>query len=146
MSQILIFKIDDHNFGLHLIYVERVIPAIEVHPYPSPQPMILGMIYLYPQLIPVINMRHLLGLNDRDLTIDDHMIICHHELTTLALWVDQVEFISSLSPQPTPKESSSPLSLPFIQMTWYERDQPIFMLDFSQILSFWNSHQQDQPP
>ncbi len=136
MKQLLVFHLEGLNFGIDLTDVERVIRAIEIHPYPKSVPFLLGLLYLYEEWIPVVNLRALLGLKEREIDLKDQLIICHQAAQKLALWVDQVEFLVSLDPQ---EISQNPLSThPLTQTVAYYEEKPIFLLPLDLLLSLSN--------
>ena len=51
---------------------------------------IAGVINVHGEVVPVINMRQLLGLPNRPLDPKDRFVLCKNKGKTIALWVDTV--------------------------------------------------------
>ena len=92
---ILICTIDDRQYGFDLTVVERSILASEITPIPQAPDSVLGAINMHGQIIPVINLRSLLGLPPREIALNDHFVICREGTKTIALWVDRVKLVRS---------------------------------------------------
>lgn len=91
--QCLIFSIDQQYFGFDLSYIVRVISAVEITPLPNALKYMLGMINIHGDVIPVISLRKLLGIADREIELSDQFLISHVEGRLIALWVDLVSGI-----------------------------------------------------
>ncbi|MBS1213848.1 MAG: cheW2 [Proteobacteria bacterium] len=87
---LLVFHVGDRHYALHYEAVERVIRAVEVTPLPDAPEDILGVINVYGRIVPVLNVRKRLGLPDRDMELNDHLIITQTTKWPIALWVDRV--------------------------------------------------------
>lgn len=87
---LLVFHADERRYALHIEAVERVIRAVEITPLPDAPDDILGVINAYGRIIPVLNVRKRLGLPDREMDLNDHLIIVQTSRWPLALWVDRV--------------------------------------------------------
>lgn len=93
---ILVCTIENQAYGFSLEVVERNILAVQSTSLPQAPGHILGVINIHGQIVPVVNMRMLLGLPLRELDVNDHFVVCRREHTTkadksIALWVDRVE-------------------------------------------------------
>lgn len=85
------FSVEAGAFALDLSYVERVVWAAHLIPMPQEESKIhAGMINVYGEIIPVVNLRGILKLPVRDMELSDQFIICRYEKEPLALWVDRV--------------------------------------------------------
>lgn len=88
--QWLVFSVDQQRLGFHLSYIVRVISAVEITPLPNAPCDVEGMINIHGEIVPVINLRRLLGMRERPLELDDQFIICQIDGKSITLWVDQV--------------------------------------------------------
>ncbi len=89
--QILIFTIEDRKFALNLNVVERSILAVECSSIPNNPEYVLGVINVHGKIIPVVNIRKLLGIPSKELATTDRMILCKLQHQRIALLVDHVE-------------------------------------------------------
>jgi len=91
--QLLIFELDGRWWGLHLAAVERVIRAVEITPLPMAPAIVRGIIDVQGQIIPVLNVRGRFSLPDREVGLDDQMIIATTGRRRVAILVDGVREI-----------------------------------------------------
>lgn len=91
LNKYLIYINDDFQYALNLDVVDRVIPSVYITPLSDVPDIIQGIINLQGQIIPVINMRKILSLQERELNINDQIIIAHTIKRTYALLVDSVK-------------------------------------------------------
>jgi purine-binding chemotaxis protein CheW len=90
MDQYLVYSLDEQSYAIHLSAVARVVRMVEVLPLPKSPPFVLGLIDLQGRIVPVISARRLLGLPERDLDLNDRLIILDTARQTIALMVDEV--------------------------------------------------------
>jgi len=88
-----IFWLDNQKFALHLSSVERVVRIVEVSSLSKSPKYILGTINFQGEFLPVINLRVLFDLNERDIDLNDQLIITNTTEIKVALWVDNVSDI-----------------------------------------------------
>ncbi len=92
----LIFSVDSQQFGISLDYVKRVIWAVSVTPVNDTSINLQGMINVHNEVVPVLNIRRSLGLNEKSIDLSDQFMICEFPETKAALWVDRVIEINAL--------------------------------------------------
>src|SRR5450759_3745854 len=97
-NQILVlFHLDEQRYALHLPAVERVVRAVEVTPLPKAPEIVLGVINAHGQVIPVVDVRKRFRLPEREMELDDHIMIARTPKRLLALPVDLVEGVVAYS-------------------------------------------------
>lgn len=89
--EILTFSIDGRKYALDLHVVQRILLAVEYTPMPNSPEYILGAINVHGEIIPIVNMRTLLNIGNRDLALTDNLILCNVHGQMVALLVDRVE-------------------------------------------------------
>lgn len=89
-GKLLAFTLDRQRYALHLSSVERVIPAVEITPLPQAPEIILGVIDVRGEILSVIDMRKRCRLPERELDLDDQLIISYTSRRSVALVVDAV--------------------------------------------------------
>jgi purine-binding chemotaxis protein CheW len=95
--RLVVFNIDGQRYALHLSAVERAIRAVLVTPLPNAPAIVLGVVNVEGDVIPVMNLRHRLGLPGREMRLDDVLILAYAPKRLVALLADAVEGI--LEPQ-----------------------------------------------
>ncbi len=91
-----IFCLDKQKFALHLSDVERVVRIVEITPLSKVPEYILGAINLHGEFLPVVNLRILFNLNEREINLNDQLIITNTATKKVALWVNLVSDIIEL--------------------------------------------------
>jgi purine-binding chemotaxis protein CheW len=99
-DQIVIFTLDELKYAIPLHSVKRVIHAVEIRFLPEAPEIISGIIDLQGQLIPVVNIRKRFGLADREISLDDQIIIADTGKREVAIVVDTVSGVSDVSAVP----------------------------------------------
>ena len=75
MKQLVVFSIEKQQFALRLSVVKKIIRAVEIIPLPNSPEIILGTINIHGKLTPVISVRKRLGLKEKEINLNDHLII-----------------------------------------------------------------------
>src|SRR5690606_28721740 len=82
--------LNQQQFGFHLEHVDKVISAVEVTPFPHMPQHAMGMIDINGDIIPVISLRAIFGLQEKEIELSDKFLICHLQDKKLALCIDAV--------------------------------------------------------
>jgi purine-binding chemotaxis protein CheW len=134
-QQIVVFTLDEMSYALSLNNVVRVIHAVEVRRLPNAPEIISGIINIQGQIIPVADIRKRFGLAEREIELDDRMIIADTGKRKVALFVDAVTGIKDLA---TRQFVNSEEALPFaeyIKGVAKVDDELILIYDLEQFLS-----------
>lgn len=75
VKNLFLFSLDNQKYAIELLAVDKVIPAIEIIHTPDDNEIFLGIINVYGNLIPVINIRKLLNIPSRDIDVEDFIVI-----------------------------------------------------------------------
>lgn len=89
-DQLLIFSIDKTQYAIHLQAVERVVPAVEIRPLPEGPDSVTGVINVQGRVIPVLNIRRKFRLHEREIGLDDSIVIVKGSKWDVAFAVDSV--------------------------------------------------------
>ncbi len=98
LGQLVVFSIEGQRFGLDVIVVDRIVPAVEVTRLPGLPEHLLGLISVKGSDVPVLDMRRLLSLPLREVRARDKMIIAGGPKRAVALVIDDV---AGFAPCPT---------------------------------------------
>lgn len=90
MGYILIWMIEDQQYAINLDCVDSILLACAVTHLPHAPDYILGAINVHGEVIPVLNLRQLLGVPQKDIEIQDHFILVHIHQKKMVLLVDKV--------------------------------------------------------
>lgn len=139
MDYLLIFFLEQQPFGFDLTAVERIIWAVEVTPFPQSSPHLLGMINLHGEIVPVINLRHLFALKEKEIEVEDQFIICRIGQKTMALWVDHVKGITSMVENKLSKPHINLTNFNKIDYVMKQEDKIVLIFEIEKLLSVDNS-------
>src|SRR4051812_38209164 len=88
LIHLLRFGLDGQHYALNLQTVERVIRAVELSVLPGSPPVIRGVFNLRGRIIPVADPRRRLGLPEREIALDDRIIIARTPMRLLGMLAD----------------------------------------------------------
>lgn len=134
-DNLIVFSLDDQRYALLLDTVERILRAVEVTPIPRGPDIVLGVINVQGQIIPVVNVRRRFGLPEREIDIDDRLIVARTSKMTVVLPVDGVDGIRESSKEEmTPSEKITP-GMDYFEGVIKFDDGLIFLHDIGRFLS-----------
>ena len=90
-DQYLVFTIDEERYAMALSAVEKVIRTVELTLLPKAPGFLLGLINMKGKAIPVLDIRKRYNLPDREMRLDDRIIISQTLRGTIAIIVNTVE-------------------------------------------------------
>ena len=90
------FSLEELRYALYLSDVVKVERAVEITPLPKAPQMVSGIINFHGEIIPVIDIRHLFRLPQRDIRVEDQFIIARTSQRLVALAVDSVNGVYDL--------------------------------------------------
>lgn len=90
LNRIIVFRINGQRFGILLSETIKIIRAVEITMVPNGPGYLCGIIDMYGDIVPVINMHVRIGLSDRPTRVEDRFIIANVNKRVLALRVDEV--------------------------------------------------------
>ena len=96
-QMLVLFHLDEQRYALLLPVVEQVVRAVEITPLPKAPEIILGVINVHGQVIPVVDARKRFRLPEREVDLDDQIMIARTPKRLLALPVDSVEGVVGYS-------------------------------------------------
>lgn len=85
-----VFLLDGQRYALHLSAVERTVRMVEITPLPKAPQIVHGVINVKGQIVPVLNIRKRFNLADREMHLNDQLIIARTARRTVALVADGV--------------------------------------------------------
>lgn len=104
-----LFTLDNKKYAMPLSYVERVLPAMEITAVPEHDECLLGVINLHGHVLPVVNLRRLLNMPDKELDITDQFVVATLSDYVVALVIDNAEgVVTFTAEQITPVKTIFP--------------------------------------
>lgn len=99
IPQLVVFRLDEWRYALHLAAVERVVPAAEITLLPKAPAVVSGVINFQGRVLPVVNVRKRFKLREREIRPADRLIIAHTEVRSVILVVDAVDEVITRLPE-----------------------------------------------
>lgn len=133
--EVLVFEVDDRQFGVLSSSVVEVVRAVTLTPLPAASTIAEGLLNLRGRVVPVLDVRHVFGLPAKDIEHTDHLVVVRGDGHLVALRVDRATDL-----MPCPKESlqSADDVLPngeLINVVTRIDDRIIHVLDISRLLA-----------
>jgi len=88
--QLVVFTLEEQRYAVPLAAVERVVRAVESTALPQAPPIVLGIINVGGRLVPLVDIRKRFRLPERDVGLNDQLIIASTSRRAVALLVDAV--------------------------------------------------------
>src|SRR5882762_5434925 len=89
-SQLVAFALDEQRYALRLCAVEQIVRIVEIATLPQAPEMVLGVVNIRGRIIPVFHIRKRFHLPERDIDLNDHLIIARTAKRVVALVADMV--------------------------------------------------------
>jgi purine-binding chemotaxis protein CheW len=99
VQQLVVFTLDEQRYALSLSAVERAVRMVEITAMPQTPEIVLGVINAQGRIIPVVDIRRRFRLPAREPHPSDQLLIARTSKRTVALAVDAVNEVVTLSGQ-----------------------------------------------
>ena len=127
--QLLTFKLDDQEYALDIANVVQVVRMVALTRPPKAPEYVEGMFNLRGKVIPVIDVRRRYGLPAKPYDLDTQLLIATTNDRTLAIMVDEVSEVLTLSMDSIePPEAIGP-ELAYLSAVGKVDDRLILILD-----------------
>ena len=94
LEQVVLVEAADRCLAVALPVVARVFPAVAITPMPGSKLPLRGTINMHGSIVPVVDLRHHLGLPTRPVLLSDCMMIVDTSAGPIALCVDAVKGVA----------------------------------------------------
>ena len=78
-KQFISFTLGQENFGLDVMMIESVVRMSSITPVPKTPNYVLGVTNIRGDIIPIINLRKRLGMDDKEYDDDTRIFICNFD-------------------------------------------------------------------
>jgi purine-binding chemotaxis protein CheW len=135
IHQLVVFTLDDQRYAVSLSVVERVVRMVEITPVPHIPAIVLGVINAQGRIIPVVNVRKRFCLPARTPHLGDQLLIARTSKRSVALVVDAVNEVMTLSSQEVVLGETILAHLDSVTGVVKRHDGLILIHDFDRFLS-----------
>ena len=134
------FVIEEESYWAALHAVSKVIRCVQLINYPGDNDNLVGLVNINGQIVPVVNIRKLLGLSSRDMELNDRIIVLESGLYRIAFMADRIETVIHL---PVDKKYEAEQIFPgtehYIQSIGRFNDKPIKICNVDALLTIHGS-------
>ncbi len=135
LNKLVVFWLDKQRFALHLSTVERIVHIVEITPLPKTPVYIMGIINFQGKFIPVVNTRKLFLLPEKDIDLNDRLIIANTSMRTVALWVDTVSDVVERTEEEIIKAEKIFLDIDYVEGVFKLEDGIVLINDLDKFLT-----------
>jgi len=129
-----VFKIDRQHYALPLDHVIRAVRMVAFTPVPDTPNSVLGIINMAGQMLPVVDLRRLLGQAGKPPELQDFLLITQIPGQTVAVVVDEVLNILELASNQVQSPPAAVSQSHLLAAAVRHDDITILVLDASQLL------------
>ncbi|MFC1616751.1 chemotaxis protein CheW [Candidatus Margulisiibacteriota bacterium] len=137
-QQILIFSLENEEFGLNISHIREVLRIKEIHLMVNTPRFIEGLINIREHVIAVINLRKKFHLKDIEKNPQNRIIICTISGFIVGLMVDSVSEVLTITPseiEPTPEIVKLQIKTDYLQGIAQIGERVITLIDLASLLS-----------
>jgi purine-binding chemotaxis protein CheW len=98
MQTLLTFFLDGSKYACQLDHMQRVIWAVEITPLPGQHEKVCGIINIEDEVIPIVDLRKIVGLPTREIELEDDIVIANSDFGPVGMIVDAVEGVFEYPP------------------------------------------------
>lgn len=88
--QLIAFALDNHKFALPLPSVERIVRIVEITRLPKAPEIVIGIVNMQGRIIPVVDIRKRFRLPEREITLNDNLVITQTSRRLVGIVVDML--------------------------------------------------------
>ncbi|KIL47527.1 chemotaxis protein [Jeotgalibacillus campisalis] len=133
--EIIEFQIDQHRYGINVIKVKEIIQPVPVTPIPHAHPYVMGIIQLRGEVLPVVDIRKVLGAPIQEKMSQEKFIVSEYNQQKIVFQVDNVSMIHRVSWDQIEKPSQMYQNEATLVIGVIKRqEEMLLLLDFEQIL------------
>ena len=106
IDRVVTFRLEGQLYGLPLAVVREIQQLAELLPLPDDDPALVGLIELRGSVVPVLDLRAIVGLPEASYSLETPMVFCTAGTHQVCLIVDSVEDVVELPPDSVRPASS----------------------------------------
>ncbi len=134
-NKFVLFSLDHQQFALSLSMVESIARSVQIIPLPNAPDVVQGIINVHGRIIPVINIRERFHFPQKEMDLDDHLIIGRTSKQPIAIMVDDVEDIVEIAKNKIVEQENILPGLDHIDGAAKVEDDLILIQDIEKCLS-----------
>jgi purine-binding chemotaxis protein CheW len=133
--KLFVFTVGRQQFAIHLSNLERIVRIVEIDPLPLAPEFIAGTINFHGEFLAVLNIRKLFLMPQRDIDLNDKLIITSTPRNRIALWVDSVNEIVERDDEAIFKTDKILLDVGYVEGLFRFNDGMVLLNDLDKFLT-----------
>jgi purine-binding chemotaxis protein CheW len=102
-EQYIEFAIESEQYAIRIQDIHEIIKIQDITQIPNVKPYVKGVINLRGKIVPVISLRNLFDLEEKEESKNTRIVVVHHQEDTVGIIVDSVNKVTTFSDiQPPP--------------------------------------------
>lgn len=103
-QQYIEFAIEHEQYAIEIQDIHEIIKVQDITEIPNVRSYVKGVINLRGKIVPVISLRHLFNLEEKEYSKTTRIIVVHHEEDTVGIIVDRVNKVATFTDIQSPPE------------------------------------------
>lgn len=128
------FAIGEELYGIKIIEIKEIIKMQEITVIPNAKAYIKGVINLRGIVIPIVSLRHRLGLPEEKDTKDTRIVVVNYEGEMVGIVVDKVSRVTTFEDIQSPPGDFDHHDSPFFSGIGISGDDLVTILNLNEIL------------
>jgi purine-binding chemotaxis protein CheW len=129
------FHLGGQCYAIPLEKVVRIVRAVEVTPLPHAPAAVMGVVDVEGRIFPVFNVRHRVGLPEKDIEPTDQFLLARTLRRAVALVIDEANGVLELPPERMFEASQIAPGLEYIRGAGILEDGIVLIHDLDRFLS-----------
>lgn len=136
VQQLVSFCLAEETFGVEITKVREIILMCDITNVPQSPPYVKGLINLRSSVIPVVDLRTLFGLSERELTSESRIMVMQVGSRVIGIIVDAVDEVLRISEQDiaSPPPTVAGLGQDYLTGLVRLEDNLLILLDIDRVL------------
>ena len=140
--QAVIFQIEGQWYGVHILALEEILPLLEIKPVPNGPKFLEGVINLRGDVVPIINLREILGCRRELIPFESRILITAVYSNRVGIIFDEVEDVQQFRPDQVHPAVIDPGKTHFIEeIVKLDSGPMIQMIGIGKLLNDGSIHQ-----
>lgn len=90
------FYLDEQEYGIDIGFIQEIIQMVEITKVPESPPSVKGIINLRGKVVPIVNLRLLLNMQEKTIGLNTPIIVVSNGSLTLGFIIDSVEDVINI--------------------------------------------------
>jgi purine-binding chemotaxis protein CheW len=132
--EVLVFQIENIRFGIRASDVVEVVHAVKLSPVPRAVSVVEGLLNLRGRVVPVVDLRRVLGLSPRAIKHTDHLLVVRRDDQVVTFRADRAVGLVHLEDSDI-EAAREMIAAELVEVVGKTEDGIVHVLDVGQLVS-----------